>query len=175
MGETNTTLKQLDKQYYRDKMAEYRVEWKSMGVSATSVLLPERFKPYFTALALLLTAEDAIAAVEERTPEALDVFSNRVPRMPHSRASLHTKVLLYKDSEDPKRQKLFAQATNILELFDLMKMAKEHAGTSQEEFHSEATLYWLSREYALSLYVRGAVEMFELRETRDDLPEKIEI
>ena len=139
--------------------------------------VPARYREYFLAVMKLLTYEDALVAVEKRDPEILDVFANKIPRYCTTRRELWHKVREYEDfdEDDKKKAKLYEQAKSIVELFDRMVGAKSSAEDAKEQNDQDNMFYYLSKEYALSLYIRGAISLFKLREEGTDLPENIDI
>ena len=177
LRETPITKLTSDKDYYKDKMVQYRNLWKSIDIGSVSMYLPKKHAEYFRTIAKLLSYEVAINEVEKRDPDLLDMFANKQIRLTHSRADLFAKVAQYKDYEDgdKKGEKMYEQAKSILGLFDSMRSAHTEAIETKKINDVDNHFYWLAREYALSLYIRAASDLFELREKHDDLPENIEI
>ena len=113
--------------------------------------------------------------MEKRDPDLLDVFVNKQIRLTHIRSDLFAKVKEYENKEDAKSVNLYADAKSILGLSDAMMTAHTGAVDAKQINDIDNHFYWLAREYALSLYIRAATDLFELRENHDDLPEHIDI
>ena len=165
------------KAYHRKKTADYRGMWVSIGVVPLSMQIPEKHKAYMLAVAKLLTYEVAVKEVENRDPDLLDMFANKQIRFGASREEMFNKVKEYADhdADDKRKARLYADAKSILSLSDAMMEAHKGAVLCKETNDIDNHFYWLAKEYALSLYIRAARELFELREQNTDLPENLEI
>lgn len=165
----------LRAEYHRDKMKKYREEWGDMGVHSISVMVPDKFKEYFQAMSKLLMAHEAMEIIEERDPDTLEILANRKLRLNLERTDVLLLVEKYKEHGDSKKlMKLNTHSNNLLQMYDLMGMAKARAADAQKNNQSDTLMYWLAREYALAMHIRGSLELFESREKHDELPDTIE-
>lgn len=151
---------------HKGKMKQYREDWGEVGVKGILIMLPVEYGDYFKAMGKLLMAKKALAVIEGRDPEILDVLSNRKIRLGIDRTELLMLVALYKDyGDDSSMKDKHADASSILDLYDMMGIAKANGSMAMGEGKSASATYWWARECALALYISGAVELIKARDT----------
>lgn len=163
----NDEVKEAPKAYdYAGKMKQYREDWERVGVKGIHIMLPTEHMDHFKAMGKLLMAKKALEVIEDGDEEILDVLSNRKIRLGIERTELLVLIAKYKDyGEDAKMQEQHTDAKTILELYDMMGMAKSNGTAAIDEGKGGQASYWWARECALSLYISGAIELLNARDS----------
>ena len=164
------------REYYRENTGKYRKDWGNMDIVQINLLVPSQFKGYFQALAKIVRAEETTRQIEEHDPDLIEALANRQIRTGIDREQLTDNVKKYQDhGDDRKKTNRYKEAVSILAVFEMIGAARVSRLEAKKDNRPDDMFYWMAREYAASMHVQGAFELFTMREGGLKLPENIEL
>lgn len=144
--------------YFRDKMRANREGWKLAGCRTSSVIVPDEYRLYFTAMSSMLSAMQLLDILDldkdqHIDMDLLDEFSNRRPKQ------TVTVEMLDELRDDNEENTEISTECDRLEMF--LRQARLDRAKGREAAKGAdayAMMYHFSREYAQLLYVKGAYD-----------------
>ena len=162
------------REYHREATEKYRKKWGNMDIVQVNVLVPSRLKGYFQALAKVAAAEEATMQIQDRDPDLIEALADRQVRTGIDRETLVANVEKHLEhGDDTKKLRLYKEAVNVLAVFETIGEARASTQKAKDESRHDDMYYWMAREYIASMYVKGALELFNIRESGLKLPESM--
>ena len=165
-AEKAAEMREADKRdYHRQKSAENRDMWATLGVKQVNVSCASGEAGYIRAVAALRTAIRLYDLVEARDASTIDTLCNVRPRYGVSYGEVRQ---LHTSTENPNTKEA---CVNIMWALDEARIAKA-TGYAPDVDPADAP-YYLAREFVLARYSKGAYDMLVHRITSKsfgDLP-----
>lgn len=152
---------------YSGKMKALREDWKTCNVTSCSVMLPEKYHTYLKAVAKMASGEALLTQVEERDPSVLERFAQRQPRLGRDLGYFRDLVAYAKDVSASEEDSIVIEALVIIELYEKIEDARRKGNAALLNNDTASVFYWYAKEYALSMYIKGAVELHILHKAGD--------
>lgn len=151
-------MSNVETDYFKVKMQENRDQWSSIGVTNTTISLPNEYIPYMRAFGTVMCAKKLMAAIDSRADDEafLAGFANRQPRVPFKTED----VLHLEEDSYGVKGKLIAFLRDRHE----EKQAYQRALDNGDAL---AMFYHMASEYALCYLARGLWQMLQVVQSGD--------